>query len=134
MNYFKYSVNGRLYFVNFRHYVTNRPRTKCWIYDYDLERIFIGTAKLNITEGDTYDEKLGESLSFERALLKRDSTLEKLKISVPKMIEDQKERDKNSLIKKFKREQDKYLNTVIEQEKPSVIAFPLKKVDEANEM
>ncbi|GEM_PF-6046226 len=128
MNYFKYTVNGRLYFVNFRHYLTARPRTKCWILDYDLDRIYVGTAKLNIIDGDTYDEKLGESIAFERALAKRDSTINKMKIAVPKYLENQKESDKASLVKKFKREQAKFENCIISREEPSVVQFPKKKV------
>jgi len=128
MNYFKYTVNGRLYFVNFRHYLTARPRTKCWIFDYDLDRIYVGTAKLNIIDDDTYDEKLGESIAFERALKKRDDAINKMKISVVKYLENQKESDKASLVKKFKREQSKFSNCIISREEPGVIQFPKKKV------
>ena len=127
MNYFKYTINGRDYFVNFKHHMTSKPRTKCYLYDYSLDRIFIGTAKLNIAEGDIYDKKLGESISFERALEKRDSSIEKIQISVVKMLENQKEKDKSSLVKKFKREQAKYENLVIEREQPSILTFKPKK-------
>ena len=130
MNYFKYIINGRFYFVNFRHHMTSKPRTKCYLYDYDLETVYVGVAKLNVAEGDTYDEKLGESLAFERALTKRDASIEKMKVSFINLLEDQKERDKASLVTKFKREQDKYDNIVIEKEKPSILAFRSKESGE----
>ena len=130
MNYFKYVINGRFYFVNFRHHMTSKPRTKCYLYDYDLETVHVGVAKLNVAEGDTYDEKLGESLAFERALAKRDASIEKMKVSFINLLEDQKERDKASLVTKFKREQDKYDNIVIEKEKPSILAFRSKEPGE----
>lgn len=67
------NVRLDVYFKEF-----NKRVVVCWMKDGVLNKTFVGRAKCN-KELDTYDAKIGRELSLERAINKRNCTLEKRK-------------------------------------------------------
>lgn len=65
----KATINGIVVYVKFHHY--NERVTKCEVStDLDGVPVMTGYAKVNLDEGDVYDEKKGEVIAIEKALHK----------------------------------------------------------------
>ena len=106
MKNFKYSVNGRKYYVGFKSF--DDKIVKCYFHDLDIDKIFVGIAKLNTDDGDEFDLAEGERTAFEKATDKRCQYFSNLVIRITNELFTQERSDDYSLSKKFEREQKKF--------------------------
>jgi hypothetical protein len=103
----KYQVNGRQYYIKFKYF--NQRIVKCYLTDEDLQMIFIGIAKLNLDEGDVWNQKEGEDWALGRALEKRTNFIVDLKIKIMMDLDTQDLVDAGAIKDKITREQNKFI-------------------------
>jgi hypothetical protein len=118
MNGFKYTINGREYNVKFKHY--NNRIIRCFLFDYDFDKVFNGKAKLNIPAGDVYNEEHGEQIAFDNAIEKRSNFIKKIKIIFQKEIDLQETVDAKALNLKLGREQKAYASYLTKKERRKI--------------
>jgi hypothetical protein len=118
MNGFKYTIDGREYNVKFKHY--NDRIVRCYLFDYDLDKVFNGKAKLNTVAGDVYNEEYGEHTAFDNALLKRHAFIEKIKEIFKDEINLQEIKDATALELKLGREQKSYKSYLAKKERRKI--------------
>jgi ubiquitin C-terminal hydrolase len=101
----KYQINGHQYFIRFRYF--NNKIVKCFLSDEDFKTVFVGRAKVNFIDGDSYNQEEGENLSLDRAIEKRKAFIKNMKEMVIKELDQQNE-ESLKIVDKIKREQIRF--------------------------